>query len=186
MKIAVVGCGGIGGVVSAVLASKGAASACIEANEDATERINRIGVNLEGKKGKYSEKVMAQTGLSSDLGKFDVIVIAVKSGALRSVFSQAKDYLTENGFILTLQNGLEIDESGGVLISGKDHGAPGGQGCLLEGSAPVLLPGVGGHGVFHIFQRREDCSPVLQQFLLLDGGLAVDVIHDGTCPENRP
>ncbi|UCB45211.1 MAG: 2-dehydropantoate 2-reductase [Spirochaetota bacterium] len=108
MKIAVVGCGGIGGVVCAVLASRKADVVCIEANEEASEKINRNGLKLKGKKGKYNEKITANAGFSPGLGKFDVIAIAVKSGALRSVFSQAKDYLSENGFILTLSNGLEI------------------------------------------------------------------------------
>jgi 2-dehydropantoate 2-reductase len=108
MKIAVVGCGGIGGVVCAVLASKGADVICIEANEEYAEKINQRGVKLEGKKGPFNEKIKAYAGFSSGLGKLDVIVIAVKSSALRSVFATAKDYLSDNGFILTLQNGLEI------------------------------------------------------------------------------
>jgi 2-dehydropantoate 2-reductase len=108
MKIAVVGCGGIGGVVCAVLASQGADVICIEANENTADKISRNGVRLEGKKGKYNEKIKAYAGFSSELGKFDLIVIAVKSGALRSVFAPAKDHLSDSGFILTLQNGLEI------------------------------------------------------------------------------
>jgi 2-dehydropantoate 2-reductase len=108
MKIAVVGCGGIGGVVCAILASGGADVVCIEANEEFAEKIVRNGVRLEGKKGVYHEHLKAFAGFSPKLGKFDVIIIAVKSSALQTVFTSAKDWLSGEGFILTLQNGLEI------------------------------------------------------------------------------
>jgi len=108
MKIAVVGCGGIGGIVTGVLASKGLDVSCIESDEKNAGLLNERGIHLTGKKGELFTKIKAFPGFSQEMGKYDIIIIAVKSDALRQVFSQSFGYLCEHGFILTLQNGIEI------------------------------------------------------------------------------
>jgi len=108
MRIAVVGCGGIGSVVAAMLAAQGMNVTCVELAENLLEVLQREGISLSGKKGRLSARVRAIRALSEDRGSFDIIVIAVKSNALRSVFRDAKEHLCDNGCILTLQNGLEV------------------------------------------------------------------------------
>lgn len=111
MKIAVCGCGGIGGVVAGVLGSSagnaGNDVCCIEASAEYAQALNERGILLEGKKGTIKSAVKAYAGFASAPGPFDCIVLAVKSGALREVYEQGMNHLTPSGFILTLQNGLE-------------------------------------------------------------------------------
>ncbi len=108
MRIAVVGCGGIGGVVAATLAAKGMNVTCVEIADLYLQALQKEGIHLVGKKGRISARVRAIRTLSEDEGSFDIIVIAVKSNALGSVFPEAKEHLCNNGCILTLQNGLEV------------------------------------------------------------------------------
>jgi len=108
MKIAVVGCGGIGGVVACALASKGLNVTCIEVVDKAVQVLNEDGIRLEGKKGCHHVRVRAFSRLSNAKESFDTIVIAVKSNSLASAFEDACYHLCKDGFILTLQNGLEI------------------------------------------------------------------------------
>lgn len=110
MKIAVVGCGGNGGVVAGVLAAKKADVVCIDLNEEVVRQINDRGIHLQGKKGCFTARARAFTHFSREWGKFDIIVLGVKSMALKHVFMEARDYVSENGFILTLQNGIVILE----------------------------------------------------------------------------
>jgi 2-dehydropantoate 2-reductase len=109
MKIAVIGCGGIGGVVAGVLAV-GKQNVCgVELSGKTRGVLRDQGLRLEGKKGSYHAKKMQVFSRISDTGeRFDVIIIAVKSDALASVFIEAKKKLCRGGFILTLQNGIEI------------------------------------------------------------------------------
>ncbi len=107
MKIAVVGCGGIGGVIAGVLALKGSNPFCIE---KAPNRMNENGIRVRGKKGEFSVQVKAFSTLSKDLGTFDIIFITVKNNVLQSVITEAKDRLCEGGFIVTIQNGIETLE----------------------------------------------------------------------------
>jgi 2-dehydropantoate 2-reductase len=108
MKIAVVGCGGIGGVVAGVLASKSLNVVCVEIIEESVQVIREQGIKLEGKKGSFHARVSAVNSFTATKESFDIIIISVKSGALDLAFRSAKDYLCEGGLILTLQNGLEI------------------------------------------------------------------------------
>ncbi len=111
MKIAVCGCGGIGGVVAGVLGGAAGGTGrdvcCIEAAAEYAEQLNERGIVLKGKKGDIRASVKAYAGFASAPGPFDCIILAVKSGALREVYEQCVRYLAPSGFILTLQNGLE-------------------------------------------------------------------------------
>jgi 2-dehydropantoate 2-reductase len=108
MKVAVVGCGGNGGVVAASLAKNRHSPFCIEKGEEIAGALNEGGLHLCGKKGKYHFQIRAFPRFSEEMGKFDIIFLGVKSNVLEVVFEEARDYLCESGFIVTIQNGLEI------------------------------------------------------------------------------
>lgn len=110
MRIAVIGCGGIGGVVAGILGSQGSDVLCVDVDKETVRRINESGITLQGKKGKVIARVRAVCSLDEVGGTFDIIVITVKSMVLRAVFEHGKDFLSADGFILTLQNGIEILE----------------------------------------------------------------------------
>jgi 2-dehydropantoate 2-reductase len=107
MKIAVCGCGGIGGVVAGVLCGAGRDVCCIEAAAEYAKQLNERGIAVRGKMGDIKAEVKAYVGFEDAPGPFDCIVLAVKSGALRTVYEQSMSHLAPSGFILTLQNGLE-------------------------------------------------------------------------------
>jgi 2-dehydropantoate 2-reductase len=110
MKIAVVGCGGIGGVIAAILAAKKLNVVCVTRTEESSRLINERGVHLKGKMGDYRVNVMAYPypSIREAGGAFDVIFLTVKSNVLRQVFLEMKDFLCNSGIVVTLQNGLEM------------------------------------------------------------------------------
>jgi 2-dehydropantoate 2-reductase len=125
MRIAVIGCGGVGGVAAGVLGSQMPGVVCADIDQEIVSRINEHGIILRGKKlrGKkrnlksrvsavknLADQDTAYPGLGEENSKFDIIIITVKSMVLRKVFEQAKNFLSEDGLILTLQNGIEILE----------------------------------------------------------------------------
>jgi 2-dehydropantoate 2-reductase len=108
MKVAVIGCGGNGGVVAASLAKNRHSPFCIEKGEKIARVLNERGLQLFGKKGKFHFHIRAFPRFSEEMGIFDIIFLGVKSNVLGSVFEEARNYLGESGFIVTIQNGLEI------------------------------------------------------------------------------
>jgi 2-dehydropantoate 2-reductase len=108
MKIAVIGCGGIGGTLAAVLALNRHNPHVIEVDEEIVNRLNERGLHVTGKKGDFHVQVRAFRGLSKELGTFDVIFVTVKNNYLRDVFNKAREYLCKDGFIVTNQNGIQV------------------------------------------------------------------------------
>ena len=106
MKVAVVGCGGIGSVAVCALLENGVDVLCIEGSRDAAEKLTQNGVRLSGKKGEHHKKIKAVVGFNGE--RFDLIVTAVKNNVLRDVFIEAGRHLTKNGFIITLENGIQV------------------------------------------------------------------------------
>ncbi len=176
MKIAVVGCGGNGGVVCGVLGSKGLDVVCIEAKEDYARLITERGVHLQGKKGEIRAKVRSYHGFSGKHSKFDIIIIAVKSNELRSVFLKAKEYVDEKGFILTLQNGLEILELSEEFPSVKVVAGAVGYNSIMLDYGEYLVTSNGGITVGNL----KDSS--LERLLLLknifEPGIKIDITKE--------
>jgi len=108
MKIAVIGCGGIGGVIATVLALNRNDPYCVENGEEIAALLNERGLHVRGKMGEFSRNVRAFPRLSKEMGTFDIIFITVKNNYLPDVFKEAREYLCRDGFMVTNQNGIQV------------------------------------------------------------------------------
>jgi 2-dehydropantoate 2-reductase len=108
MKIAVVGCGGIGGVVAGALARKKLEVTCVEANETLVRTLSEKGITIERRGTVAVYPVRAVSAQKMKKSRFDLIVLSVKNFDLRKAFRDAAPALAPGGFYLTIQNGLEI------------------------------------------------------------------------------
>ena len=108
MKIAVVGCGGIGGVVAGAIARKNLDLTCVEANETIAGTLGEKGITIERRGTEAAYPVRAVSAQNMKKSRFDLIVLSVKNFDLRKAFRDAVPALAEGGFYLTIQNGLEI------------------------------------------------------------------------------
>jgi 2-dehydropantoate 2-reductase len=108
MKTAVVGCGGIGGVIAGALALHRHDVSCIDADRKIIETLHEKGLRIRGRKGEFTVHPGAFTTLHESHSSFDLIIIAVKSGVLPIVLDEAVGHLCGNGIIATTQNGLGI------------------------------------------------------------------------------
>ena len=108
MNTALIGCGGNGGVVAVSLALNGNNPVCIDKSKEIVDAIERSGLKLHGRKGEHTVRMRACTEYPDAAGSYDVIILGVKSNVLEAVFEEAIKHLSESGFIVTIQNGLEI------------------------------------------------------------------------------
>jgi 2-dehydropantoate 2-reductase len=106
MKTAVVGCGGVGGVVAGVLALRGQDVTCFMTSEDKARALRERGVGVEGSMGRFTVRVKAAVGVEQ--GGFDLVVVAVKNDALDRALDRAESLLCAHGVILTVQNGIRV------------------------------------------------------------------------------
>ena len=103
-SVAVLGIGGIGGLVSALLWRSGCDVTCI-AKEDAAEALRRDGLTLESAAfGTFTARPAVITHLERDP---DILLIATKSTTLRNALTRAPASIAPTALIVPLLNGIE-------------------------------------------------------------------------------
>ena len=105
MKIVVIGAGNMGCVYGANLARIGQDVTLIDTWTDHVRSIQESGLKLEGLTGNFTVRVGASTS-SRDVEGADLALICVNSYTTADASRTAADVLADNGFCLTLQNGV--------------------------------------------------------------------------------
>ncbi len=133
-KYAIYGAGSLGTVLGAYITKNGGEVDLINRNKAHVDALNEKGAKITG----TVEMTVPVKAITPDQmeGKYEVIVLLTKQLFNKEVVTMLKDYLTEDGVIVTLQNG--IPEPGIAEIIGTEHT----MGCAVEWGAALIEPGV--------------------------------------------
>ncbi len=131
---AIYGAGSLGTVLGAYITKNGGQVDLINRNKAHVEILNTKGAKIIGTVD-MTVPVKAITPQEME-GKYDVIVLLTKQLHNKEVVTMLKDFLSETGVIVTLQNG--IPEPGIAEIVGANHT----MGCAVEWGAALIEPGV--------------------------------------------
>jgi 2-dehydropantoate 2-reductase len=134
MQLTIIGAGGIGGTVGAHMARAGHDITFCDIDESHVRAINENGISIEGLVENFT--VRAKAILPAELPqRLTNVAIAVKSHHTKSAAELLRGRITQDGFVVSLQNGLtagEISEVVGadkVIVSfvnfGADYLSPG-------------------------------------------------------------
>jgi len=105
MKVCVVGAGGVGGLLAAVLRRAGV-DVSLLATERHVEAIGRNGLSLITPDGRFSVELKAEVDARS-VGPCDVVVVTPKMWSLESLAPTLEPLLKENTAVIPLQNGID-------------------------------------------------------------------------------
>ncbi len=133
MKYAIYGAGSLGTVLGAYITKSGTPIDLINRNKAHTAALKEKGATIKGTVD-FSVKVNALYP-DETKDKYDVIFLMTKQLLNKDVVTFLKDYMTEKGVIVTLQNG--IPEPGIAEIIGSDRTI----GCVVEWGATMDEPG---------------------------------------------
>jgi 2-dehydropantoate 2-reductase len=104
IKVAVLGPGGVGGLLAAVLARQGNTVVCI-AREATVDRLVERGISVRSKRfGEFAAKVDAAPILPSAV---DVCLVAVKATQLDSALNRVPSRTLGDGLVVPFLNGIE-------------------------------------------------------------------------------
>ena len=104
MKAAVLGPGGVGGLLAALLARQGDGVVCV-ARPSTSERLHADGISVKSKRfGDFKASVEAAPALRSPV---DVCFVAVKATELRSALDRVSRSALGNALIVPFLNGVE-------------------------------------------------------------------------------
>lgn len=134
MKYAIYGAGSLGTILGAYLTKAGVNIELINKNKAHVEAMLSKGATINGT---VNFNVPVNAIFPNEMeGKYDVIFLMTKQLYNKEVVTMLKDFLSDNGVIVTLQNG--IPEPGIAEIVGSNHT----MGCTVEWGATLSAPGV--------------------------------------------
>ncbi len=134
MRSAIYGAGSLGTILGAFITKNGGQIDLINHNKAHVAALKKDGAKVVGTMN-FTQKVTALTDEEMS-GKYDIIFLLTKQQKNREVVTFLKDYLAEDGVIVTLQNGIPE-----LLISeivGEDRVL----GCTVAWGATMQGPGV--------------------------------------------
>lgn len=133
-RYAIYGAGSLGTVLGAYITKNGGKIDLINRNKAHVDALKANGAIING----TVNMTVPVNALTPDemSGKYDVILLMTKQLLNCEVVTFLKDHLSEDGVIVTLQNGLP--EPGIAEIVGSSHTI----GCVVEWGATLSAPGV--------------------------------------------
>ena len=117
MRAAIYGAGSLGMILGAYITKNGGKIDLINRNRAHVEAIRRNGAVVTGTVN-FTQKVEVYTP-EEMTGKYDIVFLMTKQLQNREVVTFLKDFLTEDGVIVTLQNGIPEMLIGEIV--GEDH-----------------------------------------------------------------
>jgi 2-dehydropantoate 2-reductase len=119
MKIAIIGCGGVGGYFGGRLAQSGA-NVTFVARGEHFRKIKETGLKVKSIKGSFEIFPVNIVEKIEELSDPNLVMICTKAWQVREIAHQLKNVINKNTVMLPLQNGvLAADELSDVL--GSEH-----------------------------------------------------------------
>lgn len=106
MRIAIVGAGGVGGLLGGLLARSGT-EVVVVARGVQLEAIRRNGIRVDSPLGAFTARVAAAEEDPAALGRADAVLLAVKSWQVPEVAPRLAALLAPGAVVVPLQNGVE-------------------------------------------------------------------------------
>lgn len=141
MRIAVIGVGGVGGLVAALLARAGEEVAVV-ARGAALEAIRSAGIAVESPLGVFTQPVAAASDDPGALGAADAVLVAVKAWQVGELAPRLAPLLAGGGVAVPLQNGVEAADRLAAAL-GEERVAGGLVNVLARISGPGAVRHVG-------------------------------------------
>ena len=134
MRAAIYGAGSLGTILGAYITKNGGKIELINRNKAHIEALQKNGATVTGTVN-FSQPVNAYTPAEMS-GIYDIIFLMTKQQQNVEVVSYLKDFLADDGVIVTLQNGIPELEIGNIV--GEERVL----GCTVAWGATMKNPGV--------------------------------------------
>ncbi|MFT4768018.1 MAG: 2-dehydropantoate 2-reductase [Glaciecola sp.] len=128
------GAGAIGGVMGAYLARAGQAVHMVDVVERHVEAMRNEGLSIEGPVDEFQQRLVADTPETLQ-GRFRRVILAVKAHHTEAALDQLMPHLSDDGFVVSAQNGLN------EKLIAQRIGSQRTLGCFVNFGADWLEPG---------------------------------------------
>jgi 2-dehydropantoate 2-reductase len=159
MRYTVFGAGAIGGTVGAHMARGGEDVLFVDREVEHVRAMQQHGLTIRGFDETFTVPVQAVTPENLP-NKLETVLLACKAPATEAAVRSFKDRLAPDGYVVSLQNGLN------ELTIAREVGDDRTIGAFVNFSADYLEPGLihfGGRGAFYVGELNGALTPRLKQ-----------------------
>jgi 2-dehydropantoate 2-reductase len=143
LKFLVIGAGAIGGITAALLKKNRINVELVCKYEDYAARVASEGIEVSGVCGKLRIKIPSYASISQVRDEKDIILLAIKATDLPDVDSSLKSVLKNDGYLISLQNGICEDELANVVGKNRIIGCVTGWGATMESRGKLKMTSKG-------------------------------------------
>jgi 2-dehydropantoate 2-reductase len=143
LSILVIGAGAIGGITAAFLKKKGYNVEIICKYEDYATLIREQGIEISGISGNFIVTVPAYASVKELKGKKDLVLHATKVTDMHEAARSVLPVLSENGYLVSMQNGICEDELAGIVGPERIIGCVTGWGATMESRGRLVMTSTG-------------------------------------------
>lgn len=176
-RIAIIGAGGVGGLLAAMLARAGH-DVRLLARGAALEAIRARGVRLHEPSGDADIPVARASDAIADLGTVDLVVVTTKTWQLAELGPALRPLLEPHTLVVPTQNGVEASELLGRAL-GDERVIGGVAHMISRAEAPGEVRWIGMQPTLKLGARSPDqrAAVLAAAETLRSGGIAVDVTN---------
>jgi len=106
MKIVIVGPGAMGCLLAAYLSKSREEIWLLDKDRQRAEKINRLGINVEGVSGNWQATKLRCTAEAQEIGTADLVIACVKSYDTKEAVVRCRPLIADATRVLTIQNGI--------------------------------------------------------------------------------
>jgi 2-dehydropantoate 2-reductase len=161
----VLGAGAIGGIAAAFMKKKGYDVEILCKEKDYAALISEKGLQAKGVCGSYTVRIPAYYCISDIKGKKDVILHATKATDMVVAAGTALPVLRENGYFVSMQNGLCEDELGSVAGMERVIGCVTGWGATMESRGVMSMTSMGDFIIGYPGRRPDEFLELVAEAL---------------------
>ncbi|MCJ7447832.1 MAG: 2-dehydropantoate 2-reductase [Bacteroidales bacterium] len=155
LSFLVVGAGAIGGITAAILKKNGFNVEIVCKYGDYADLISRHGIEVKGVCGDFTIVIPAYSAITDVKVKKDIILHATKATDMVEAAQTMKPVLKQNGYVISMQNGICEDDLGAVLGKERVIGCVTGWGATMESPGKMVMASTG-EFVLGYLEREPD------------------------------
>ena len=181
MKLAIYGAGSLGTILGAYISRAGVPVDLINRNKAHVEALQSKGAQVVGTV-QFTQQVMAYTPAEMS-GSYDIIFLMTKQQNNAETVQMLKDYLADDGVLVTFQNGLPEMQIAKVLGEERVLGCTVAWGATMQGPGVCELtssPDALSFSLGAVSQRRSGHFAKVKELLELMGTVEVEENFIGT------
>jgi 2-dehydropantoate 2-reductase len=165
LSFLVVGAGAIGGITAALLKKNGYNVEIICKYEKYASLITETGISVSGPCGNFTVRMPAYAYPSGIKEKKDIILLATKATDMLDASKELLHLLKDNGYLISLQNGICESAIGSVFGNERLIGCVTGWGATMEAPGKLIMTSTGEFILGYPEKQTDDFLISLSQIL---------------------